>query len=88
MAQTTNFTYSGDDGSTLTSITSNKAKAWVATARTALNDCTTTDGVWYVDVMGNSNGNSVSYWAQTPTCGVALTPTFAKMSTATAGASN
>ena len=53
--------------------------AWTATAKVALNDCTTSDGIWKVGLAAASTGDAVLYTATTPDCGEALTPTFNKI---------
>ena len=77
---TTNFTYTGAITSDSLAVANlQKTEGWKATARVALNDCPPTTSAWTVSVKGNTNGNSVSYEADPPACGVALTPTFNKI---------
>ena len=79
-SETTNFTYTGAITSdTLAVAGLPKTEGWKAAARVALNDCPPTTSAWIVSVKGNDNGNSVSYEADPPACGVALTPTFNKI---------
>lgn len=78
MNATTNFTYGGDTGDGIVSVTTGKADAWNATSKVALNDCEI-GAKWQLNVVGAANGNSVNYTATPPTCGVALTPTFDKI---------
>ena len=75
---TTNFTYYGTIAAE-TEISSGVSanNAWVAQNRVALNDCAINTGNWHVDISTNSNGNSVSYDAQTA-C-TQLTPSFTKI---------
>lgn len=78
---TTNFTYTGAitvDTLAVADLSEFK-EGWKAAARVALNDCPPTASAWTVSVKGNTNGNSVSYKADPPECGVALTPTFNKI---------
>ena len=83
-SSTTNFTYtpsetlSGADAQGSAAI-GPFADAWKATARVALNDCSTQTGVWSVSLAAASTGDAVLYTATTPTCGEALTPTFNKI---------
>ncbi len=78
MNATTNFTYAGDTEDGTVAVTVGKTDAWNATSKVALNDCTI-GAKWQLNVVGAANGNSVNYTAITPTCGVALTPTFDKI---------
>ena len=78
MNATTNFTYAGDTEDGTVAVTTGKTDAWNATSKVALNDCTI-GAKWQLNVVGAANGNSVNYTAITPTCGVALTPTFDKI---------
>ena len=83
-SSTTNFTYTpstsltgaGTQGSATIGSYEN---AWKATAKVALNDCTTSTGVWSVSLAAASTGDAVLYSASTPSCGEALTPTFNKI---------
>ena len=75
---TTNFTYTGAITDTVAVATLQKTEGWKAAARVALNDCIV-NSAWTVSVKGNENGNSVSYEADPPACGDALTPTFNKI---------
>lgn len=81
-SSTTNFTYTpstsltGADGSATIGTV---ADAWTATAKVALNDCTTSTGIWKVGLAAASTGDAVLYTAITPSCGEALTPTFNKI---------
>ena len=80
-SSTTNFTYT--PSTSLTGAASQGSAAigtfentWKATAKVALNDCTTSTGIWSVSLAAASTGDAVLYTASTPGCGEALTPTF------------
>ena len=75
---TTNFTYYGSGDFTSGAIDiADQSDAWVAKNIPALNDCAAGNGKWNIDIKANSNGNSVSYEAET-TC-EQLTPSFTKI---------
>jgi prepilin-type N-terminal cleavage/methylation domain-containing protein len=75
---TTNFQYygSGMFASGVADI-DDMDDAWVAKNIPALNDCAADAGKWHIDIKANTNGNSVSYDAQT-NC-AQLTPSFTKI---------
>ena len=83
-SSTTNFTYTpsasltGADAQGSATI-GTVEDAWTATAKVALNDCTTSTGIWTVGLAAASTGDAVLYTATTPNCGEALTPTFNKI---------
>ena len=76
---TTNFTYTGSvtADATIAIDGANQADAWKASNKVALNECAPNTGNWAVKVIGNSNGNSLSYDATTG-CDE-LTPSFTKI---------
>ncbi|WP_297702085.1 type II secretion system protein, partial [uncultured Fibrobacter sp.] len=75
---TTNFTYTGSISSDqdITGMSA-QADAWKAQNIVALNECVKDQGSWTVKVEAASNGNSLTYEAET-TCGE-LTPSFTKI---------
>ncbi len=89
--KTTNFEYVGgnpDVADTAADISdySSATKVWGAVNTVALNDCAIQaektaldDANWSVSIVGNSNGNSVSYTAAVSGNCEQLTPTFDKI---------
>ena len=77
--KTTNFTYNSEgllNGSAAITANAKTSDAWKATSNVPLNDCLK-DQKWNVDVIGASNGNSLTYEAHTQ-C-PELTPSFSKI---------
>ncbi len=74
--ETTNFKYFGFVTGDASAI-ANTNDAWVAQNIPALNDCAAATGKWNINIKANTNGNSISYDAQT-TC-AQLTPSFTKI---------
>ena len=72
---TTNFTYTGYQAAETTLISSvNNTLGWQAASNVDLNECKAGSTTWTVNVNKNSNGNALTYVANT-TC-QQLTPSF------------